>query len=198
MVKIFKLHEIDLSRIHLSDNDDVIVPEYENSTLYFETPKLQCIDKYDMNELLVSLSDTKANIFFDNLDRQIINEYKKIQNNKIIYKSIIRQIGDINILRIKFNKKAIVFDKKGNIVKHDEYNKIFNENTYIKLLFELSSIWTKENVFGVHLKLHQIKVMSYNHNGEIIESEEIPLYVKKINDSVSSEMEIEYVLSDSE
>lgn len=243
MVKIYKLHEIDLNKLKISDmENNIIIPEYETNNLYFETPELHCIDiikesrtKYSTHELLVTLNGKDNNStlvcvnFFNNLDKKIITDCKKNigilssnKTNKIMYKSIIQHIDDDNdeydngVLRIKFNKRTLVFDSDNKLVTQDQYNKIFDGDTYVKMIFELASLWLIDNIFGVYLKLHQIKVRvnedipiylrsessEDNKSSEMYEtssSDSINPYDNQLdngNSTSNSESEIEYVLSD--
>lgn len=204
MTKIFKLSELDLSKITFSEpNNNIIYTSLDNKDpVLFETPELYCVDKinknrtkYSTHELLVTLFSKNRNDtemckdFFELLDNKLINIGKNNINNwpfnskNVTYKSIIRfydmnQTNNIltqeeiknneyyknGIIKVKFIKSkkfnTLVFGKNKNIIKPDDYENILSGNMYIKMILELVSVWIRDDVYGIYLKLHQVKIIN--------------------------------------
>jgi|688.fasta_scaffold127982_3 hypothetical protein len=186
MVKIFKLYELDLSKLTFSEPiDNIIYITYDNNqAVVFETPDLFYYDKINLNktkystyELLVTLlskTEHYTNItksFFESLDNKLIqlgqeniNEWPFTSKN-VKYKSLIKTINDkeefINgLIKVKFiknkNFNTLLFNNK-KIVPINDYEKILHGNGYVKLIMQLVSIWIKNDVYGAYFKLYQVK-----------------------------------------
>lgn len=197
MTKIFKLDELDFSKITYSEPDigktsNIIYMTYNNNqSILIETPELYCVDKIEQNktkytthELIITLYGKNQKItdetkkFFENLDNKFIDLFKKNKNiwlsesKNIKYKSIIRYIDEDNnyyengVIKIKFiktkNFTTLLFDKNKNIILQEDYEKVLSGNVYVKIIFEIVSIWIKNNIFGVYLRPYQIKVSKGN------------------------------------
>jgi len=211
-----KYNDIDLSEITFSDieyGDKFIYPQFDSHSILFETDTLFCPDpilihktKYTSHELFVSLSDPKMRDFFIDLD-DILIKYGKINKSKMTngnlnYKSIVRyDENDNEMINLKFIKSktfnTMVFDKNKNLVKPDNYEKVFCGNIYVKMILEFVSIWIKDNTYGCYLRLHQIKTVDtqnkiYSFNDS---SEEYICDTEQFNNKAS---EFDYVCSDSD
>jgi len=142
--------------------------------------------KYSTHELLIALvglNNTNTEIiinFFKTLDNKFIDYGKKNINiwpftdKSIIFTSTIRQIDidslnynncyDNGSLKMKFIKNekfnTLAFDKNNNTIETSDYDKYFIGNIYVKLIFEVASIWIKDNIYGLYLKLHKIKIVN--------------------------------------
>lgn len=181
MIKIFKLEELDLSKITFAEpNGNIIDASYDNKyPVLFETLEMYCPDgirknktKYSTHELLVTLNN-RSN-FFELLDDKLIevgrNNINKwpFNSKTVTYKSLIRFIdeddneGNSGVIKVKFikskNFNTLVFDKNKNIINPDNYDKILCGNVHVKMILELVSVWIRDDVYGAYLKLHQLKV----------------------------------------
>lgn len=255
MSKIFKLDEINLNDITLSDLDkDIIYLHYkENFPILIETPSLFCVDKIEINknkytthELIVTLNGKnehetfKTKTFFKKLDEKLIeigkSNFKKmdIKVENLMYKSIIRNIDEENdyykngVIKMKFVKtktfSTLLFDNDKNIVSPEKYNLVLKGNNYVKMILELVCIWFKDNVYGIYMRLHQMKIVNGNIPslmtnsylfGEDTNSDEEEIYfndtekhsaekhsinLTEIKQNIESEVEIDgyqYILTDS-
>ena len=196
MTKIFKLNELDLSKITFSEpNNNIIYTSYNNEhPILFETPELYCVDKinknktkYSTHEQLVTLKSRYENDtnmcknFFEQLDNKLIETGKKNINmwpfnTKFInYTSLIRFIDNNDngnnrnneyyengVIKVKFirSKKfnTLVFDENKNIVESNNYENVLCGGIYVKMILEIISVWVRDNVYGIYLKLHQLKI----------------------------------------
>ena len=240
MTKIFKLHEFDLLDIVFSEPlNNIIYISHNDEPILFETCELYCVDvikkydtKYSSHELLLSLTgknDINTNIcksFFESLDNKLIDTCKANMNiwpfdsKNIAYKSLIRFIDDNDkyykngVIKLKFikskNFSTLVFDENKNIVNPIDYNEKFSGNLYVKIIIELVSVWIRDGVFGLYIKLHQLKISNnpkpqlylFDSNSSESESEsesDISMYDTEINklDSIMlNDDDLEYILSD--
>lgn len=189
MTNIVKLDEIDLSQIIFTEPDNNII---NISPILFETPELYCIDeiidinsKHITHELLVTLTEKNKSDkgitknFLDNLEMRIIEQGKKYSLKK--YKSVIMDVEEDSdlyqngIIKVKFirnkNFNTLVFDETDNIVSPVDYSDLFLGDVSVKMIMELSSIWIKDGIYSIYLKLHQIKAYKINQDIEYILSD---------------------------
>ena len=189
MTNILRLDEINLSNIVFHEPENNII---NIQPILFETPKLYCIDeiidvnsKYITHELLVTLkekNEEKNGImknFLNNLEKKIIMEGKKYSLKK--YQSIIREVEDDSenyqngVIKIKFIKNknfhTLVFDEENKLITQNDYSMLFTGDIVVKMILEISSFWIKEGIYGIYLKLHQIKVYKIKQDIEYILSD---------------------------
>lgn len=176
----------------LDIDKNIIYMHYkDNNPLLIETPALFCVDKiennktkYTTHELLVTLSgkniqDTnKTKTFFQKLDEKLIQIGKQniknwnLNDQNIMYKSLIKNIDDDNnhykngIIKVKFIKtktfSTLMFDNNKQIINIEKYNEILTGNNFVKMILELVCVWLKDNVYGIYIRLHQIKILNGN------------------------------------
>lgn len=240
MTKIFKLSEFNLSDLMFSDPvNNIVYISHNDGPVLLETNELYCVDgikkcdtKYSSHELLISLTG-KNNIntdiyktFFESLDNKIINIGKEnielwpFNNKNIAYKSLIRYIDDDNkyykngAIKLKFiksrNFSTLIFDENKKIVNPVDYEKILGGDIFVKLIIELVSIWIRDGVFGLYIKLHQLKISNGNNNRNnvyLFDSDSnseiennLGIYDTEIDHKFDSIMinndDLEYILSD--
>ncbi|ARF09460.1 hypothetical protein Indivirus_1_83 [Indivirus ILV1] len=172
MAKIYDINDFDLNTLILKPKNEHLIYFYP-SPILLKTQNLYCKilkkkTKYSMYEIIISNFNSKTD-FFSLLDKMIVEMAKsnKIklpfdQNEKIKYKSLIGPDGNISFKIINskdFN--TIIFDKK-NIIIHGSY---LQNEIYAYLVFELVGIWCNDNIFGIYLRLHQVK--EKHENSEI-------------------------------
>lgn len=125
----------------------------------------------------------KVRSFFDSLDdkfscyiKKNINELSKFLDvsKEINYRSIIKNIHPKNeedlykngLFKIKFFKKGnfetILFDGNNKIIKRQNYEKIFDNYSFIKTVVEIQSLLFKNNICKVQIKVHQVKFSNAN------------------------------------
>ena len=240
MTKIFKLDEFNLSDLIFSEPvNNIIYISYNDEPVLLETSELYCVDaikkcntKYSSHELLISLTgknDINTDIcktFFELLDKKIISTGKEnieswpFDTKNIAYKSLVRFMDDDNkyykngTIKLKFikskNFSTLVFDENKNIVDPIEYEKKLDGNIFVKLIIELVSIWIRDGVFGLYVKLHQLKISNSNNcpsvylfNSNSSDSEienNLDIYDTEIDHKFDSIMvnneDLEYILSD--
>jgi hypothetical protein len=211
---MLRLKNVDINRIAFSD----FKIKYDDMPFRFVTPYVFCIrnklsnKKNIISELLISLKykndDTFGNFIYD-IDKKMIEIGKNNidnwfdKNKKIRYKSLIRNNNGRDVVKIKLYQskqiKTLIYDENGYILNSNlsKLNDICSSGGfYIKILCEMSSIWIKNDTYGINIKPHQLKIL---RNNDMIE-----LY-KKIDDkkdnmtSDSSESIYitEYILSES-
>jgi hypothetical protein len=197
MPQIFKLKDIEVDDITFTDfNDGEINISYLGKyPLLIEIPPLCCNGdiilnktKYTTHELYLNLLgkndyDTNAiDNFFKKLDSKLIGfgklNYKNwgLENKNIMYKSVIREFDkespQKNGIKVKFMKSknfnTLLFDQKQNIIHTNDYQKYIKKGCYVKMIIELVCIWIKNSTYGIHIKLHQMKLCQNSNGSEML------------------------------
>lgn len=163
MIKIYNINDFDLNILTLKPKSNHLI-YFHPSPILLKTSTLQCKinknkTKFSEYELFISGSDID---FFLSLDNMIINlgKLNKITwpfdtNRKIKYKSLIDSNGYV-VFKIINSKdfNTLIFDKKGIIISSSHLLDII----YAKLTFEPVGIWFNNNIFGVYLRLHEVRL----------------------------------------
>lgn len=197
MPQIFKLKDVEVDDIMFTDfNDGEINISYAGKyPLLIEIPALCCggdivlnKTKYTTHELYLSLLgkndyDTEVmNNFFKKLDSKLIGfgklNYKNwgLDNKNVMYKSVIRELNEENSqkygIKVKFMKSknftTLLFDQKQNIIPSSDYQQYIKKGCFVKIIIELVCIWIKNSTYGVHIKLHQMKLCQNNNGSEML------------------------------
>lgn len=141
---------------------------------------------YEIILLLIGRTNEDSNkikTFFESLDNKFIGDAKEYSNiwfpDKIIkYKSIIRHISsddeedkkNLNnnflytngLLKLKlFDTKSFktnIYNDKKELLKKTEYDSLLCGGCYVKCIIEFVSLWFENDVFGVTMRVHQIKI----------------------------------------
>ena len=208
---LLKTDHIDLSKLLLDEdeNDCTYNLIYNNGILLLETELLFCPypieninSKYVTHEIIIEL-DKKTLDFMERLDRKMIeigstqlkDKFKK--NKTIKYQSIVRDIKDegkktmkIKLIKSK-NFMTMVFDNQNKLINMTEdYDLYFNGQNHIKIILEISKIWIRDNIFGLYLKPHQIKIYELNNDSYFDSVDSISVQENEFN-------KLSYILSDS-
>jgi len=166
--------------IYYNDHDIGNIP------FIIQTPELVLRDDIDSQYKELSLLlDTFSSNFFNKIDEISINatkEYKKYiipnydesNNIQLRYKMCVKNDsthdnssdndsdndeGVINLHIIKDkNLRTIVFNSDKNYIYPKSYGDVFKQNTKLKTIIHIHSLWFKNNTFGLTLRLLQIKV----------------------------------------
>lgn len=178
---IYKIADIDLNTIEYSKKkNNIIFLSKDGNPILLETPELYCVDKieeiktkYSTHSLLVTLCGKDDN-FFEALDDKFVADGKKNMDKwgtrGFIYKSIVRNVDDKDsgdcydngAVKLKFikskNFNTLVFDENKNIINPSDYSNKLNGDMYIKTILELVGLWFRDNVYGIYIKLHQVKL----------------------------------------
>lgn len=171
------------SSIYISYNHNNI-----NRPLLIETYELYCYENINETksksvpyELLLSLASTsdkktsQIKEFIDNLDKKMISDAKNKclfpNTNNLTYKVLLRKNednkhynnGSIKIKFINNNEfNTHVFDENKVLQTTKQYHNIFSPPCVVKVILEVVSLWkNKNNVFGIYLRPHQLKVIKY-------------------------------------
>jgi len=173
----------DKSSIYIQyNNNSNITP------LMIQLPNIYCVDgienindKYVTHELILPLICKTKNMtknlkqFLTDLDDNVIkssrnnkDEWGLSENSK--YKILIKDIENTNekiytngILKLKFIKSKYlttrVFNQNREIVPEQKYIETFSKKCYIGSIIEIVSLWKKDDVFGIYIRPHQIKIL---------------------------------------
>ncbi len=169
MIKIYNINDFDLNILTLKPKSNHLMYFYP-SPILLKTDVLKCRinkkkTKFSEYELLISGSDVD---FFLSLDNMIVNLGKLNKttwpfdtNKKIKYKSLIDSNGSV-VFKIINSKdfNTLIFDEKGIVIPSSH----LLDNVYAKLTFEPVGIWFNNNIFGVYLRLHEVKLDKNNSN----------------------------------
>ena len=178
MVSILDFNNIDINLIEFSDYDDnLIIPKYENNNIFFECIGMvdnfyEAKTKYSTYELII-IPDDMTKQFITNLDGRIVDMAIENINNWIInkekpflYKSPMKdknnaqnvssQIIKLKIMNSK-DFKTLLFDENNKMISYNTYSQKMTKGIKIRIILELASLWMRENILGVYLKVHQIK-----------------------------------------
>jgi hypothetical protein len=178
---IDKNSDIPLSYILYDDENIGKTPlVLETPYIYITNDIIKLNNDFINYELLLSLISTNKNDtklirnFFGNLDKKTVELVKNdkdkfnFSSNNIKYKALVRNYendgNEENILKIKLHKSKIfttkAFDENKDLIRSTNYNNFFKEGIFCKLILEVYAIWINNNIFGLYLKPHQIKIGS--------------------------------------
>jgi len=129
------------------------------------------MDLVDINNQELLLRVPESHDFFQKLDLHISNVLKStiqyLQGNsleKMRYRMITENLDSQDILRIIISNsksfKTIIFDTNKTPIKLSKIDK--NDQLKAKVIFEIPCIQQNANIFGLELKVHQIKLKSLN------------------------------------
>ena len=89
--------------------------------------------------------------------KKILKKRLNINTSLIVFKSSFRTFDD-NIVNLKINinekKKPIAFNKNKELI--DFENNLIN-NTKIKTIIDINTVWYKDGIYGINWKLLQLK-----------------------------------------
>lgn len=118
---------------------------------FFEALDNKFMEDAKKNDWGVKDTD-KYKTYIKNIDTDGYEEKEEIKN--YIYNN-----GLIKLKLIKSKKmRTIVFDKKKNIINEEHYMNVLKGGNYIKSIIEIVSIWKKDDVFGVYIRPHQMRI----------------------------------------
>ncbi len=199
---ILKYTNIDASKIDLSTIDHTrekiyITYQYigQKIPLLIETEYMPILSI--MNNSVLLLVNFSMEEFLNNIDMMLISTFKENvslwsflnHNEKIKYESILDETVDnennnLNILKLDM-ENSMNFNNKKELMSQEDIEQIRKEDSVLaKAIIEVSHIWFKNNTFGLHLKVHQLKFKNLNKD-PVSDS-------PNSNDSVSSEIILTY------
>lgn len=187
--KIYNLEEFDLNTLLLKHKNDRLIYFRPSPILLMTKMELCKITKiktkYSEYEISVSSLDLD---FFSSFDQMLIKLGKENKtswpfdpNIKIKYKSLVDFDGNVKFKIIQskdFN--TIIFNKNGELVSSIDLSKEINA----RLIFEPVGIWFNDNIYGVYLRLHEIRIKDNEIKNEI-------------KDEIKDDDDIDYILSES-
>lgn len=148
--------------------------------LLIEVPALISNEPYnnDKNEIILELQGKTDEIskavdnFFISLDDRIVSDVQKhskswnLKSKNVKYKAIVTmgQSNGKHAIKLKVNDRAnfktIVYNKNRDQLLKEEYTKLIGQETFIKSIIEISSIWFTNDVICVDIKVHQLRISS--------------------------------------
>jgi hypothetical protein len=163
------------------EDNNLKPPMIQLPDLYMNDDIKRLDSNYVTYEILLPLLSRNINTtqlvksFFQSLDNKIVQDAKQYNtlwnlNPNIKYKMLIKNIEgdnvdniyDNGIIKLKFIKSkgfnTRVYDCNKNIIKEKYYTQTLTGNCYIKSIIELVAIWIKDEVFGLYIRPHQLKV----------------------------------------
>lgn len=125
-----------------------------------------------------TISSTKSiKKFFMELDKKMINDAKQhidiweFPKEQIKYKALIRYIEDSDndiydngVVKFKIlNSKKFttkIYNKNKELIRPEYYKEYMSGGNYIKSVVEIVSVWIKNDIFGLYIRPHQLRVSS--------------------------------------
>ena len=178
-MNIVTLDEIDPDVIDYSEpiiNDDInqLYVSYDDGPFIVKLPPMLFLNgiinthhKRFPHTIYLKLKGEKEIEFFNGLDEKMVEdgrenkEYWPFIGKEIEYKKLVQDI-DGDTIKLKFinngNISTKVFNMSGDLVSKNDYDIYFQGPCYIRAIIEIVSVWFKEGIYGLHIKLHQLEL----------------------------------------
>ncbi len=165
---------IDYSEPLIGDKINQLYIKYDDQPLIIQLPPMLFLNGIinTKNEcfphiIYLKLKGDKEIDFFNGLDIKMIEDGKENKEEwpfigkEIEYKTIVRDI-DGDTIKLRFinngNISTKVFNMSGDLVSENDYDTYFQGPCFIRTIIEIVSVWFKEGVYGLHIKLHQLEL----------------------------------------
>lgn len=165
MNNVYKLHQIDFSKIVLSEPvDSVVNITYNDKPLYIQTPYME-VANVNMNNMYISMlgtTDTNTDlidVFFSSFDNYMICTgkdnssiwFRDTDRRNIKYETV-RKYTDGNCVLV-VDLSVPTFNTNKKLIKNG-----VTEGMFVKILYIFSCIHLTDSMYSVQLEPVQIKI----------------------------------------